>query len=160
MKVLKFGGTSVANAENIKKVIQIVKNNNQKLVVVVSALGGTTDILIEAGKLAQTKNTDYQKILKQIEDRHLELVRNLIPVKNQSQVISGLKKQLNQLENLFEGIYLLGEFSERTFDAVVGFGEILSSFIINHFIINYLLFIIHHSSIIDWSVNLKCLLKY
>ena len=78
MKVLKFGGTSVANAENIKKVIQIVKNNDQQLIVVVSALGGTTDLLIETGKLAQSKDGSYQHSFKQIEDRHLELVRSLI----------------------------------------------------------------------------------
>ena len=69
MKVLKFGGTSVANAENISKVIAILKKSaqNEKLAVVVSALGGTTDLLLEAGAKAQDGNNDYLEIFKNID---------------------------------------------------------------------------------------------
>lgn len=132
MKVLKFGGTSVANAENISKVIDILKENAQKekLVVVVSALGGTTDTLLEAGDFAQNGNSDFSSSFKTIEKRHIEAVRALIPIDKQSGVLGGLKKILNELESTLEGISLLGEFSARTHDKIVSFGERLSSYIV------------------------------
>lgn len=132
MNVLKFGGTSVANADNISKVISILKDSaqNKRLAVVVSALGGTTDALLEAGALAQNKNAAYRKKFKEIEERHIESVRELIPIDKQSGVLGGLKKILNELENTLEGVCLLGEFSDKTHDKVVGFGERLSSYIV------------------------------
>tara|TARA_B100000809_G_scaffold235954_1_gene254555 strand:+ start:1313 stop:3763 length:2451 start_codon:yes stop_codon:yes gene_type:complete len=132
MKVLKFGGTSVANAENISKVINILKEaaQKEKLVVVVSALGGTTDTLLEAGDLAQNGNSDYAVSFKTIETRHIEAVRALIPIDKQSGVLGGLKKILNELENTLEGISLLRELSVKTHDKIVCFGERLSSYIV------------------------------
>ena len=132
MKVLKFGGTSVANAENISKVIAILKKSaqNEKLAVVVSALGGTTDLLLEAGAKAQDGNNDYLEIFKNIENRHLETVRALIPIDKQSAVLGGLKKIINELESTLEGICLLREFSDKTHDKIVSFGERLSSYIV------------------------------
>jgi aspartokinase/homoserine dehydrogenase 1 len=132
MKVLKFGGTSVANAENISKVINILKNNakNEKLVVVVSALGGTTDTLLEAGYHAQDLNSDFSTSFKIIEERHIQTVRSLIPINRQSAVLGGLKKILNELESTLEGISLLSELSPKTHDKIVSFGERLSSYIV------------------------------
>ncbi|MFC2110371.1 bifunctional aspartate kinase/homoserine dehydrogenase I [Bacteroidota bacterium] len=132
MKVLKFGGTSVANAENISKVINILKSNSEseKLVVVVSALGGTTDVLLEAGDLAQKGNDTYNKCFDTIENRHIEAVRKLIPIDKQSSVLGGLKRILNELETTLEGIFLLKEFSDKTHDKIVSFGERLSSYIV------------------------------
>lgn len=132
MKVLKFGGTSVANAENISKVINILKEGAQKekLVVVVSALGGTTDTLLEAGDFAQNGNSAYAVSFKTIETRHIEAVRALIPIDKQSGVLGGLKKILNELENTLEGISLLRELSVKTHDKIVCFGERLSSYIV------------------------------
>ena len=63
MIVSKFGGTSVGSAENIKKVIQIVKEKNEKAAIVVSALGGVTNLLIEAADLALDNKDEYEKIL-------------------------------------------------------------------------------------------------
>lgn len=132
MKVLKFGGTSVANAANIAKVIDILKQDakNDQLLVVVSALGGTTDTLLEAGAQAQNGDNAYINSFKTIENRHIEAVRELIPIDKQSAVLGGLKKVLNELENTLEGVYLLKEFSERTHDKIVSFGERLSSYIV------------------------------
>ncbi|WP_139957915.1 bifunctional aspartate kinase/homoserine dehydrogenase I [Flavicella sediminum] len=134
MKVLKFGGTSVANAENISKVIDILKSNseNEKLVVVVSALGGTTDTLLEAGDLAEKGDSSYQACFSTIENRHIETVRALLPIDKQSAVLGGLKRILNELEITLEGIFLLKELSARTHDKIVSFGERLSSFIVIH----------------------------
>ncbi len=132
MQVLKFGGTSVANAENINKVVAIVELAVQKdkTVVVVSALGGITDTLISAATAAADGNEQYKDILLQIEQRHLELVKALIPVTQQSSVLSMVKKQCNEIEDICNGIFLLRELSARTKDRMVSYGELLSSQII------------------------------
>jgi len=132
MKVLKFGGSSVASSENIKKVISIVKESSNKnnIVVVVSALGGVTDLLLKAGNLACNSDENYIKIFKTIEEKHLQIVRELIPINNQSSVLGEIKKMLNKLENTLEGVFLINELSNKTSDKIVSFGELFSSFII------------------------------
>ena len=134
MRVLKFGGTSVANAENINKVIAIVQQTLKQgpAMVVVSALGGTTDVLIDAGKLAATGNDKYKEKLLSIEQRHLTCVKELIPVAQQSAVLSEIKTRCNELEAICEGVFMLGELSARTLDRIVSFGELMSSIIISH----------------------------
>ena len=131
MQVLKFGGSSVANAENIKKVIDIIKRNNLKKIVVVSALGGITDLLLDAAKMAENENEDYKKMLIEIETRHLETVQQLISVQHQSSVLSLVKKACNEIEDICHGVFLLNESSTRTKDKIVSYGELLSSQIIN-----------------------------
>jgi bifunctional aspartokinase / homoserine dehydrogenase 1 len=133
MRVLKFGGTSVANAESMNKVVAIVKKAlaGDSLVVVVSALGGTTDMLIDAVKMAAAKNEAYKEKLKIIETRHLQLVRELISIDKQSATLSLVKKKCNELESLCEGVFLLHELSPRTLDSVVSYGELLSSLILS-----------------------------
>ena len=133
MKVLKFGGTSVANSSTINKVIAIVKENayKQQLWVVVSAFGGVTDLLIESSLQACNGNPDYHKLFKSIEERHVEVTRDLIPIQYHGTVLSEVKKQLNELESLLEGIFLLKELSPKTSDKIMSFGEMLSSFIIS-----------------------------
>lgn len=131
MKVLKFGGTSVANAENIKKVQAIVQQSKgDAIVVVVSALGGVTDLLLKALNLASQKNQDYKLILKEVETRHIDTVKELIPIENQSAVLSKVKSELNNLESLLEGAYLIGELTAQLSDKIVSFGELLSAFVI------------------------------
>jgi len=133
MKVLKFGGSSVASSENINKVINIVKENSYStnIAVVVSALGGVTDLLLEAGNLACNSDNTYKNSLKSIEERHLQVVRELIPVNSQSSVLGAVKKKLNKLESTLEGVFLINELSDKTSDKIVSFGELLSSFIIS-----------------------------
>ncbi len=132
MNVLKFGGSSVANATTIENVINIIKEQSKKksLYVVVSAMGGVTDLLLQAGEEASTNNENYKKTLAEIEKRHLEVVKNLIPVVSQSAVISKVKSELNALESLCEGVFLLSELSEKTAAVISSFGELLSSYII------------------------------
>lgn len=133
MKVLKFGGTSVANSESINKTIAIVKHaiEKERSIVVVSALGGTTDKLIDAVKMAATGNIGYKEILKTVENRHLETVRELIPVENQSAILSLIKNKCNELEAICEGAFLLQEASLRTLDNIMSYGELMSSLIIS-----------------------------
>ena len=133
MNVLKFGGSSVATAKTIKQVLQIIANHSktEQLFVVVSALGGITDLLLKAGTQAAANNDSYKETLIEIEKRHLDTVRELIDVTEQSSVISTVKSKLNDLESLFEGSYLLSELSPKTSSVIASYGEILSSYIIS-----------------------------
>jgi bifunctional aspartokinase / homoserine dehydrogenase 1 len=132
MQVIKFGGSSVASAENINKVVAIIKNKpaNDTIAVVVSALGGITDLLLQCAGLAANNNETYKTSLQEIETRHLNTVKELIPVTQQSSVLSAVKKMCNEIEDICNGIFLLGELSERTKDKIVSYGELLSSQII------------------------------
>ncbi|MEP6683167.1 MAG: bifunctional aspartate kinase/homoserine dehydrogenase I [Parafilimonas sp.] len=133
MKVLKFGGTSVANAENIQKVVNIVINNDEPQVIIVSALGGVTDALINAGTLAESTNESYKEVLKELEKKHLDAARALLPVMHQSSCLSMIKQQFNELEEICNSVFYLKELSLRTKDRIIGFGELLSSKIISAF---------------------------
>ncbi len=135
MQVLKFGGTSVANAENMNKVSSIVQQSlarmpQGKTIVVVSALGGVTDVLLQSGGLAAAGDESYKEHLQKVEQRHLEAVKALIPVARQSSVLSWVKQRCNEIEDICNGVFLLGELSARTKDRIVSFGELLSSKII------------------------------
>ena len=132
MQVLKFGGTSVANADNINKVVAIVQNVIQRgrTIVVVSAFGGVTDSLLKAGALAATPDESYKEVLAEIERRHIEAVKVLVPVAKQSSILSWVKQRCNEIEDICNGVFLLGELSDRTRDRIVSFGELISSRIV------------------------------
>jgi aspartokinase/homoserine dehydrogenase 1 len=133
MQVLKFGGSSVANAENIHRVTTIVHKALQKdkTIVVVSALGGITDTLLQSGLLAASGDESYKELLQHCEQRHLDTVKTLIPVAQQSSVLSWVKQRCNEIEDICNGVFLLGELSPRTKDRIISFGELLSSKIIS-----------------------------
>ena len=132
MQVLKFGGTSVANAENIEKVAAIIKNTiiKDRTVVVVSALGGVTDILLNAAISAAKGDEVYKEFIAEIERRHFDVVKKLIPVAHQSHLLSLVKTAINEIEDICNGIYLLSEITPRTKDRLASYGEWLSSQII------------------------------
>ncbi len=132
MQVLKFGGSSVANAENIDKVVAIVqtKAKAKQTIVVVSALGGITDLLLTCGAMAANGNEAYKEQLQAAEARHLDTAKALVPVTRQSRILSQVKKQCNELEDICNGIFLLRELSLVTKDRIVSYGELLSSQII------------------------------
>ena len=132
MQVLKFGGSSVANAENIERVVNIIRQRSEgeKTIAVVSALGGITDILLNCGTMAAEGNEAYKEQLQVIEARHMETVKALIPVTLQSRILSYIKTQCNELEDIFNGIFLLKELSSATKDRIASYGELLSSHIL------------------------------
>ena len=132
MQVLKFGGSSVANAENISKVIHLVRQalTKDRTILVVSALGGITDMLIQAATSAAAGDELYKEKLQEIEHRHLATVRELLPINRQSAALSAVKTRCNEIEDICSGVFLLGELSPRTQDKIVAYGELLSSFII------------------------------
>lgn len=133
MQVLKFGGTSVANADSISKVISITRKALliDKTIVVVSAMGSVTDVLIEAGRMAAAHNHDYKDKLKNFENRHLEVLHELLSVEKQDALINIVNEKCKELESICEAVFLLRELSPRTQDNIVSQGELLSSLIIS-----------------------------
>jgi aspartokinase/homoserine dehydrogenase 1 len=133
MQVLKFGGTSVANAENIRKVSCIIQkaSKKEKVIAVLSALGGITDVLLQAARKAAEANEEYKGILASAEQRHLDIVKELIPVVKQSSALSLVKKQFNEIDDICNGIFLLSELTDRTTDKILSYGELISSQIIS-----------------------------
>jgi len=131
MKILKFGGSSIADLERIKNVLSIVKKASldDRIAVVFSAFGGVTEDLLKCAHLAKQNDMEYQALLLSMEKRHLQLVKQLIPVRKQSSVLTYVKVRFNELEDLYHGIFLIKEFSPRTSDYVVSFGERISTYI-------------------------------
>jgi len=129
MQVLKFGGTSVASAENIEKSCAIVLNALAKgpVVMVVSALGGTTDALIGAGRAAASGDYRYRDALAQLQQRHLAAAQALLPPAGQPDITDLLTRGFSELLQLCDGIFSLGELSDRTLDRLMSYGELLSS---------------------------------
>ncbi|MBX7171988.1 MAG: bifunctional aspartate kinase/homoserine dehydrogenase I [Pyrinomonadaceae bacterium] len=133
MKVLKFGGSSVGNAENIGKVIEIVKKSIEKerCIVVLSAMSGTTDGLINIAKLAENHDESFRIKIKELENKHVAAARTLLGENSQDGVFDFIENRFNELRNICEGVFLLRELSPRTLDRVVSFGEILSTKIVS-----------------------------
>ncbi len=131
MIVSKFGGTSVGSAENIKKVIQIVQSQKENSAVVVSALGGVTNLLLKASHQALSNDLNYIKTVDEIEHRHFETIEGLLHHNNQTVCKAQVAKKLNQLKDVLNGVALLKDLSEKTSARIVSLGELLSSFIIH-----------------------------
>jgi len=127
LKVIKFGGTSVATSKSLKKVFSIIENEKDTSIIVVSALGGITDLLNDFINSKGKSSIDY---LQQIEERHLEVIHGLSKIENQSPLLSFLKQQLNELETILEAVSTIDEITKKTISKVLSFGEILSSKII------------------------------
>jgi aspartokinase/homoserine dehydrogenase 1 len=133
MQVLKFGGSSVGSAEAISKVVDIVVESIKKepTIVVVSAMSGVTDQLLMLAQSASQGNEAYKTIIQNIEQKHLDAVRALLPIQAQSATLSLVKQTINELESNCEGLFMLKELSNRMQDRIVSFGELLSSKIIS-----------------------------
>ena len=131
IKVLKFGGSSVRTSKNIEHVLGILKQytEHENVICVVSAIGGTTDNLFKAGKLALDKDDAYKVIFEDIKNNHFDLVSDLLPQAN-DELISYLTEEFNNLKALLHGIYLINELTPRTLDKLGSFGELISSRII------------------------------
>ena len=131
MKVLKFGGTSVGSADSLSSVKSIVAAAEKPVVVVVSALGGVTDALLEAASLAAAGEVDYRARLDALRARHFDLVERLVTDKSEKDLLKDrLEALLGRLGDLCRGVFLLHDLSERTSDEIVSFGERLSSAIV------------------------------
>lgn len=133
MQVLKFGGSSVANALNILKVTSIVADavKRDRTILVVSAVGGCTDKLIKAATLASERDESYTEIVNQIENDHNKIITELIPEEYSAGVKSRCNSLFLSLKGLLEGISLTGELTQGSCDLAVSYGELLSTTIIS-----------------------------
>ncbi len=136
MKVLKFGGTSVGSAENIQKVKEILLGQDDHVIVVVSALGGITDKILSAAKMAAIGTGYFQAELTEINTRHFDTIAILFDGEKQLAVKDKVQGLLNELERIIQGVSLVGELTPKTLDKIIGFGERLSSLIISEYIPN------------------------
>lgn len=130
MKVLKFGGTSVGSVESILCLKRIVESEKQQVVVVVSALSGITDKLIETAKLAVNGNERYLEEYEMIVERHKTMVDSII-TKDKAVILNKtIYGLLAELRSIYNGVYLIRDLSEKTQAAIVSYGERLSSNIV------------------------------
>ncbi len=133
MKILKFGGTSVGSVENVKRIGEIVLNQQGKIIVVVSALGGITDQLLSiAQNSASGLKTGSQ--LETIQVRHEQMINGLFAKENVGETILALKPLFDELEKIIQGVSLIGELTLKTMDKILGFGERLSSLLISRYL--------------------------
>ncbi|MCR9131999.1 MAG: bifunctional aspartate kinase/homoserine dehydrogenase I [bacterium] len=137
MYVLKFGGTSVGTAQSLKQVQKILQNhveNGIPQAVVVSALGGITNQLVELAAKAEAGDESYTDLLVAIEERHLDVIEALIPATQRSSTVTTIKLLLNDLEDICRGVFLIHELSPRSSDHILSFGERLSSALIHDYL--------------------------
>lgn len=135
MKVLKFGGTSVGSAKSILSVKRIVESVVEPVIVVVSALGGITDRLLNTSKMAAMGDAAYESEFRDIVSRHMEMIAAVIPAgESQRQLKCEVHELLSELKDIFQGIYLIKDLSPKTSDTIVSYGERLSSIIVTELI--------------------------
>ena len=131
MKVLKFGGTSVGSVSSMQRVKNIIEANDDNIIVVVSALGGITDLLIKTSTMAAEGDCNYEKSIKEIVNRHIEMVYTLIPAcKEREVLLDTVNELLSELKDIFQGVYLIRDLSPKTYATIVSYGERLSSQIV------------------------------
>jgi aspartokinase/homoserine dehydrogenase 1 len=132
MKVMKFGGTSVGTSENIKLVRDIIKHQDDDVIVVISALDSVTDAILRAAKLASEGDKKFYSELELIEKLHQEVTAELFGDPGEIfEIVGGL---LNELRQILTGIMLVGELTCKTLDRIAGIGERMSSHIVAHYI--------------------------
>ena len=129
MQVLKFGGTSVANADNMSKVVDIVAKavDRDRTILVVSAISGCTDTLIKIGTLAAERDESYKDLICCLQQKHHEIIRSLLPVEKHDDSIETCNSLFDSLRSIAHGVFLLGELSPASLDAIQSFGELWST---------------------------------
>lgn len=133
MKVLKFGGTSVGTVDSLRNVKAIVESNSDRVIVVVSALGGLTDKLIATAKAA-AEGSDYTADYQAMIDRHHNIIEGIVAEEFREEVTAKVDTLLEELGNIYKGVSLIRDLSPRTLDIIVSYGERLSSTIISRII--------------------------
>lgn len=131
MKVLKFGGTSVGSVESILNLKKIVEACDEPVVVVVSALGGITDKLINTSKLAVNGDPSYMTSYEEMVNRHHDMIEAIIPdAEKKANLLAIVDGLLNDLKSIYHGVYLIHDLSQKTSNAIVSYGERISSNIV------------------------------
>ena len=131
MKVLKFGGTSVGSPSSILNVKKIVEAQSEPVVVVVSALGGITDKLISTSRLAVEGDAKYLDSYSEMVSRHHEMVDSIITDSTtKTQLLQKIDPMLDDLKSIYQGVFLIHDLSTKTMNAIVSYGERISSNIV------------------------------
>ena len=135
MKVMKFGGTSVGSPESLQQVKSIIINEEEPVIVVVSALDGVTDRLLIAADFSLNGNSGYKTLLDELIERHRTVIENLnFSEKDKNPLIEKTEQLFDELQNILRGVFLIGDLSQKTSDKIVSYGERLSSLILNRLI--------------------------
>ena len=129
MKVLKFGGTSVGSANSILNLKNIVESQDFPVVVVVSALGGVTDLLIKTARTASEGNEAYKDMFQAIVRRHHDMINDVI-TDGREDLLLETDALLAELSSIYHGVYLIRDLSPKTQATIVSYGERLSSRIV------------------------------
>ncbi len=130
MLVLKFGGTSVRDASAMKEAYKAVAGQKSKSLIVLSACSGITDMLLELPSLLVSDVTEAKCILDKIYNHHAQIINELLNLKN----LDTFELHFKRLSEMAEGIYILGEYSDRNFAKLVSFGEKFSSVIFEEYL--------------------------
>lgn len=133
MLVLKFGGTSVANAQAIMQIATVLKEKAypRNMVVVVSAMSGVTDMLVSCYQKAAQHDASYHEVIQQLETKHMEAIEQLVPFSYQIDIKGKVKLLLRELEDICQGVFLLDELSDGIKARIMSYGELLSSSVIS-----------------------------
>ena len=129
MQVLKFGGSSVANAQNMSQVVDIVTKavDRDRTILVSSAISGCTDTLIKIGTLASQRDESYKALIDELQEKHHVIIRDLLPQEKQEDSTKVCDSLFDSLRSIVQGVFLLGELSPASLDAIQGFGELWST---------------------------------
>ena len=131
MKIMKFGGTSVGSVDSIQKVKKIVEAEQEPVIVVVSALGGITDQLIRTASMATRGDIAYESEFNSMVHRHEDMIQQVIPSGSKKRTLEKkIHALLDELKDIYQGLYLLKDISSNMEDTVVSYGERLSSLIV------------------------------
>lgn len=129
MKVLKFGGTSVGSENGLLNIKAIVERQEKPVIVVVSALGGITDLLLRTASVASQGNYEYRNLFHTIVERHHDIINKVI-TDRPAELIGQADILLDELASIYQGVYLIRDLSPKTQATIVSYGERLSSLIV------------------------------
>ena len=126
---MKFGGTSVANSSAMAQVVDIVSKavDRDRTILVVSAISGCTDTLIRIGNLAAQRNEEYKTLIDGLQRRHHDIIKELLPIEKHEESKETCDALFDSLRSIAQGVFLLGELSPASLDAIQGFGELWST---------------------------------
>ena len=129
MQVMKFGGTSVANSEAMAKVVDIVAKavDRDRTILVSSAISGCTDTLIRIGHLAAARDEQYKSFIDELQDKHHQIIKELLPIEKHEESAEACDCLFDSLRSIAYGVFLLGELSPASLDAIQSFGELWST---------------------------------
>lgn len=129
MQVLKFGGSSLADAENMLKAADIIAKatDRDRTIVVASAIWKCTDTLIRIGNMAAEHDSTYLQLIDELQKRHHQIIRQLLPIEKHEESMETCDETFSSIKGIAQGVFLLGELSPASLDAIQGCGELLSS---------------------------------